>query len=43
MSQVEEDKAAKRFKVMVLIRPGQDPQTLILQLKDQGLDGFLVF
>ena len=43
MAQVEEDKAAGRVKVLVLIRPGQDPQTLILQLKDQGLEGFLVF
>jgi hypothetical protein len=43
MAQVEDDRAGKRYKVMVLIRPGQDPQSLILQLKDIGLEGFLVF
>ena len=43
MAQVEDDKASQRLKVMVLIRPGQDPETLVLQLKDIGLEGFLVF
>ncbi len=43
MAQIEDDKSTQRFKVLVLIRPGVDPQTLIIQLKDQGLEGFLVF
>ena len=44
MAVVEAEKGSSpRWKVTVLVRPGQDSQTLVVQLKDLGIEGFLVF
>lgn len=44
LSQVVEEKGSSgKLKVVVLIRPGQDAQTVLIQLKDIGVEGFLDF
>lgn len=42
--QLEEEKGnPARWKVMVVIRAGQDAQTILVQLKEAGIEGFLSF
>lgn len=43
-TQIEEEKNSQgRWKVMVLVPSGKDPQSVIISLKDLGIEGFLSF
>lgn len=39
---IKEDKPNIRYKVVVDVPAGVDPQTILLSLKDKGIEGFLV-